>query len=191
MEYWGLLFQYSNTPLLQYSLPLRMRGLAMECKNCEEMLTAYACGDLAAEEAAAVERHVGECTGCRETLEGCRAVIGSIADESIISPTAAESAALAGALARVRLGRQPSREMMAVPAKGLLGFALATLAAFVLIALVLGLQAFGHVDIVWMIGSVNPIWIAAAAVLVVFVTSFIPIWVTARRRPLNGLTFSR
>lgn len=163
----------------------------MDCERYEQMLAAYASGDLTADEAEAVERHLSGCSACRQTLEGYRAVIGLIADEPVVSPTASESAAMASAVASVEPGRQRRVDRTAVPAKGLPGFALATLAAFVLIALVLGLQAFGSIDIVWLISFVNPVWIAVAAVLVVFVSSFIPIWITARRRPLNGLTFMR
>ncbi len=163
----------------------------MDCERYAQMLAGYASGDSTADEAEPVERHLSGCSTCRQTLEGYRAVIGLIADEPIVSATVSESAAMASALARVSLGHQLSREMMAVPAKGLPGFTLATLAAFVLIALVLGLQIVGHIDILWLISFVNPVWIAVAAVFIVFVSSFIPIWVTARRRPLNGLTFSR
>jgi hypothetical protein len=56
---------------------------------------------------------------------------------------------------------------------------------------VVGLQVFGRIDLISAVQSVNPLRLAMAGFVAVFVTSFIPILVTARRRPLIGLTFSR
>ena len=63
--------------------------------------------------------------------------------------------------------------------------------AFALVATVLALQTFGVMDILAVVTSVGPLVIALTLVVVVFVTSFVPIAVTARRRPLNGMTFRR
>ncbi len=124
-------------------------------------------------------------------FEAYRAVISSVADEPVLSPSESESATVSAALAHAYVCPRGSRQARTRSLKQLLGFALVTVAVFVFIATVLGLQAFGHIDFIWMMGSINPLRIALSAVVVVFVTSFIPIWVTARRRPLNGLTFGR
>ncbi|MCK4774751.1 MAG: zf-HC2 domain-containing protein, partial [Candidatus Krumholzibacteria bacterium] len=40
----------------------------MSCKHVEELLPAYAEGDLAAEERSRVDTHLRECDSCRESL---------------------------------------------------------------------------------------------------------------------------
>jgi hypothetical protein len=44
----------------------------MNCREWEERIALYAGGDLAAAEAAAVERHLGECAGCQVFASGMR-----------------------------------------------------------------------------------------------------------------------
>jgi hypothetical protein len=44
----------------------------MNCGEWEERVALYAGGDLAAEDAVAVERHVAECAGCQSLLGGLR-----------------------------------------------------------------------------------------------------------------------
>ena len=73
----------------------------------------------------------------------------------------------------------------------LFGFAVVTALTFAFLVIVLGLQLLGRINIMWMIGPLNVPRVAVTAVAILVVTSFVPILVTARRRPLNGLTFSR
>jgi len=163
----------------------------MKCEECEKMLAAYAAGDLEAGEIEAVEQHLACCSDCQEALTAYQSVIELIAAEPILGPNPAESASLASALERVPLRVQSSRPMNPRSVREFVGFLAATIAVFAFMVIVLGLQVFGRIDILWMLSSVNPLSIVLTAVVVVFVTSFIPIWVTARRRPLNGLTFGR
>lgn len=162
----------------------------MECERYEDILASYASGDLSEKEAAALEAHLHTCAACRESLEEYRSVAALIADEPMLSPTASESAALAQAMERIPMCA-PKTQAVTRSSRELAGFALATVAAFAFLVLVLGLQSIGKIDLVSEIARFNPLTIAVSAVVVVFVTSFIPIMVTARRRPLNGLTFSR
>ena len=163
----------------------------MECRQCEKMLAPYLLGELDAGKVEALEAHLAACSSCRQEVEAYKMVVGCITGAPSLSPSPDESTALASALAQVRLPQPASRQVDLRPAKELLAFALASVAVFVLVAVVLGLQTFGYIDILWRLNSINPFRIALVAVIAVFVTSFIPIWVTARRRPLNGLTFSR
>ena len=115
--------------------------------------------------------------------------IDAIKGPPMLTPTASESVALSKALAEIApaLARTPER----VKPEGLRGFVLASIAAFALVATMLALQTFGVVSIRSVVTSLGPLVIALALVVVVFVTSFVPIAVTARRRPLNGMTFRR
>jgi anti-sigma factor RsiW len=161
----------------------------MECERYEKLVESYAAGDLGLAESQAVEKHLEECAACREEYDAYAAVMAEIADEPFLRPTGRESRELSRALSRARLDRHA-----ACPASGrsqTLGFAAASALAFVFMVIALSLHVLGFIDILWMIKSVGLPMILGMAVGTVFVTSFIPIWVTARRRPLNGLTFSR
>jgi len=162
----------------------------MECERYEDILASYVSGDLSEKEAAALEAHLHSCDGCRESLEAYRSVAALIADEPVLTPTASESAALAQALDHIPMSA-PKAQAVTRSSRELAGFALATAAAFVFLVLVLGLQSIGKINLVSEIARFNPLTIAVSAVVIVFVTSFIPIMVTARRRPLNGMTFVR
>lgn len=157
----------------------------MECRLCEESLAGYACGDLSAEEVEAIETHLMGCSMCREALESCRATIKLLTDVPILCPSRSESAQLARALDRVAEPR------VSIRPNELFGFAVATALTFAFLVIVLGLQLLGRINIVWMIGPLSVPRVVISAVAILVVTSFIPILVTAKRRPLNGLTFSR
>jgi len=103
----------------------------------------------------------------------------------MLSPSRAESAQLSRALDRVAA---PS---VSIRPNEVVGFAIATVLTFAFLVIVLGLQALGRINIMWVIGPLSVPRVAISAVVVLIVISFIPILVTARRRPLNGLTFSR
>jgi anti-sigma factor RsiW len=167
-----------------------MLRLAMECERYEDMLSSYVSGDLNGKAAEALEAHLQGCAECRESLDVYRSVAALIADEPALAPTASESAALAQALDRIPM-RTPKAQAVTRSSRELAGFALATVAAFAFLVILLGLQSIGRIDLVSGIARFNPLTIAVSAVVVVFVTSFIPIMVTARRRPLNGMTFVR
>jgi hypothetical protein len=155
----------------------------MECKQCEELLLGHACGDLSSPE---IELHLMDCAKCREALESYRAAIKLLADEPMLSPSRSESAQLARALDRAAVQGRVS-----IRPKEVLGFAVATALTFAFLVMVLGLQLLGRINIVWMIGPLNVPKVVVSAVAILIVTSFIPILITAKRRPLNGLTFSR
>lgn len=48
----------------------------MNCSNWEERIALYAGGDLPAEDAAAVEHHLGECPGCQVFASGVKESVG-------------------------------------------------------------------------------------------------------------------
>jgi anti-sigma factor RsiW len=163
----------------------------MNCERCEEMLAAYAAGDLESAEASAVERHLGECHACREALEAYQGMIARLADEPMLSPTTLESERLAEVLEHVPVCRPVRRPVNVRSFKEFLGFSVATAVVFALMLTVLALQALGQIDILALIALMGLPRLVITVTAIVFVTSFIPIWMTARRRLLNGLTFSR
>ena len=160
----------------------------MDCKRFEPILTPYLVGDLSEQEAAACSEHLSRCAACREILEGYGRLIGSLTSEPMMQPSGSESAALARALADAGACHPAYRPTPTANANQLLGFLLASIAVFAVIATVLALHVLGVVDFR---SAVGPAWIVSTWVIVVFVTSFLPIVVTSRRRPLNGLTFKR
>lgn len=154
----------------------------MECRQCEESLMGYACGDLPSPE---IELHLMDCAKCRKALESYRSSMKMLADEPMLSPSKSESAQLARALERVAAPK------VSIRPSEVFGFAIATALTFAFLVIVLGLQLLGRINIVWMIGPLNVPKVVVSAVAILIVTSFIPILITAKKRPLNGLTFSR
>jgi len=81
----------------------------MNCPNWERRLALYAEGDLSGREAQETEKHLRQCTGCREFTEGLKesqAAVRSLGEEEV--------AAIALASVRQRVlaevgGRKPSR----------------------------------------------------------------------------------
>ena len=163
----------------------------MDCKECELNLVDYVAGDLSEELASVCRSHLQTCASCRQSLAQYASVVEAIAGEPEALPSASESAALAAALDCVRPRIASPRPATAESPQGFAAFLLSSFAVFVLMIAALVAQAFGVIDVVSVAGSVGPARIALAWVIIVFVTSFIPIVVTARRRPLNGLTFRK
>ena len=163
----------------------------MDCRECESILEAYALGELTESEQLACRAHVETCSACRQALQAYTCVLNAITAEPLPTPSQTESAALAEALAHVELCPRTDRRGLESVPRGFPGFVLASVLTFVVIATVLALQRFGVVSIVALAGSIGLQWLALMAVVIVFVTSFIPIAVTAHRRPLNGMTFRR
>jgi len=161
----------------------------MNCRECESNLSPYVLDEAPEEVRSACAAHLQTCAACRDILAQYMSIVETISNEAEAVPSASESAALAMALAQVRLGSPAVRPVAAPAPQGLFAFLLASAAAFVMVAAVLALQTFGRINILALLGSVNPAALALAFVIIVFVTSFVPIAVTARRRPLNGMTF--
>lgn len=75
----------------------------MNCREAESLLAALAAGELAPNEAAAVERHVAGCDRCRRELESWRALEEALVARRDEVPAAAQTiAAIAPALRRKR-----------------------------------------------------------------------------------------
>lgn len=163
----------------------------MDCRECGSLLADYALGELAGGIASELRAHLDGCPACREKLSRHTCVIGMMRDEPEASPTARESARLAQALARVRLPQAPAQRADDAVPQGLPGFVAASVLAFAAMVALLALNAFGVIDIRSAALEIGPVAIAVTAIVVVFLTSFVPIAVTARRRPLNGMTFRR
>ena len=163
----------------------------MTCEQYESSIIAYAAGELNEFDAAACQTHIETCAHCRALHEGYACVVDSIVREPAPVPTLSESEALSRALAQVQSVGQtttPAREP--IP-QGLPAMIWASLLAFATVAGVLALHAAGCFSFVATARAIGPAPIALAVVVTIFVTSFLPIAVAARRRPLNGMTFRR
>lgn len=161
----------------------------MSCERYESSIVAYVLGELSPGEAAACRSHVEACERCRAACEGYVGLVRSIEDEPESAPTALESEALSRALARVQpAGARVQREPLP---RGLPALMWGSFAAFVVVVSVLSLYVSGCFSLVGVARSIGPAPIAAAVAVTIFVTSFLPIAVAARRKPLNGMTFRR
>lgn len=160
----------------------------MNCEDYQSRMTSYILGELPAGEAVACRNHLETCTQCRASYETYARLVAAIEQEPELTPTVWESEALSRALGEVAQPAKSARE--ALP-QGLPALIWASLAAFVVVASILALQVSGCLSLVSAARSVGPAPIALAVVVTIFVTSFLPIAVAARRRPLNGMTFRR
>jgi anti-sigma factor RsiW len=158
----------------------------MNCEQRESTIVAYVSGELNESEVAACLAHIDACAHCRAIYESCVCVIDAIARDPMPVPTRAESEALSRALAGLQ--RTPSREPLP---QGLGALMWASLLAFAAVATVLALHVAGYFSLAATVRTIGPAPIALAAVITLIVTSFLPIAVAARRRPLNGMTFRR
>lgn len=163
----------------------------MSCGDYELILSEYALGEMDDDAERACRKHLERCAECRAALAEYAVLVAAVGAAPVVAPTLDESAALAMALSTVRLGGLPAKPRTQQASAGLTGLMAASLAAFIAVATVLALQVFGTVDVVSAVMSIGPLRLALTAVVAVFVTTFVPIAVTARRRPLNGLTFRR
>ena len=163
----------------------------MNCERCEQMLAAYVTGDLATHEVEAVEHHIDRCDDCSAALEEYRALVSLIGDAPTLRPTLSESRALTRALAAVPICRPALERISPRRVYAFLGFAFASVIVFAAMVSVLALQLTGRIDVLAITSPLGRMRLVAIAVAIIFVTSFVPILVTARRRPLNGMTFRR
>ncbi|GEM_PF-4086768 len=163
----------------------------MNCERCEQMLAAYVTGDLAPHEIEAVECHTNRCERCSCVLEEYRMLAGLIGSEPTISPTLSESRELTKALAALPIAGPARARISPRTVYGFLGFAFASVFVFAAMVPILALQLTGRIDIFALTSPLGSMRLVAVAAAIIFVTSFVPILVTARRRPLNGMTFRR
>ena len=163
----------------------------MDCRQLECKLVELALDELTQEESAQCRAHVLTCEGCAEALAEYEAVASELVGEPMASPSASESAALASALAKVQLGRAPAPRPVNPLPQGFGEFVAASLAVFGLVTALLVLQIRGAIDFRAILAGVGAFKALGAATVIVIVTSFVPIAITARRRPLNGMTFRR
>lgn len=160
----------------------------MNCAECENLLASYRSDELGIESAAACSLHLEDCEACRETLELYACLIGAVSQSPVIIPTETESAALSRSLrgvdlptpARARLTWRQSLERIALAAMSAVSFIVVTLLTWAV--------RNGQISVSTI---VNPAVLLPGIVIIVFIVSFLPIAITARRKPLNGATFRR
>lgn len=163
----------------------------MSCTQYQASIIALVLGELPLDEAEACREHVETCEACREMYESYACLVSSIEGRPIACPTSAESQALSRALAQVvPAGHTTGASHEPLP-QGLPALVWGSVMAFVVVASVLSLQVWGCVNLISVARSIGPAPIALGIVITIFVTSFLPIAVAARRKPLNGMTFRR
>ena len=159
----------------------------MNCEAYESSIIAYALGELTAEDAERCRAHLAVCEHCRAIYETYVGLTDAMEREPVLCPTYSESQALFRALNEAEWSAKPVSE----PVKGLPALVLGSLAAFMVLASVLTLQVLGCFSLGNVARAIGPAPIAIVVVIILFVTSFLPIAVAARRKPLNGMTFRR
>ncbi|MCE5314202.1 MAG: hypothetical protein ABFD49_00920 [Armatimonadota bacterium] len=163
----------------------------MNCEHCEPSIIEYVLDELNECESADILAHIETCAYCRSLCESYACLVDTIACEPESHPTSAQSESLSRALARIDLPVKQTMPVGQPVAQGLLAMILGSMLAFVLIATVLTLQVLGSIDIVGAIWSHGPAPTIVFVAIAIFVTSFLPIAMTSKRRPLNGMTFRR
>jgi anti-sigma factor RsiW len=161
----------------------------MNCNDYEPILAAYAAGDLSKQEAEATKAHLEACDSCRGESQAYSLMINAIASAPEIVASPMELSALAKALDSASLVEKPAPESDAQWQGGMQSFLKISAAVFALIVAALTAQAVGWLSVRSLSEYVKPPVVVLAAVIIIFVTSFVPIAVTAKRRPLNGMTF--
>jgi anti-sigma factor RsiW len=161
----------------------------MSCRQYEPYIIAYSLGELSdTSDLSDLQAHIESCPTCRTLYNSYTQLVSAMTAVPEPRPTTAESEALSRALAQVR----PAPKTVSEPLpRNLPILVWGSLVAFVAIAGVLALQAIGRIDLVSALLSIGPGRIAICVVIAIIITSFLPIAVTARRKPLNGMTFSR
>ena len=102
----------------------------MNCVEWEERVALYAGGDLAAEETAGVERHLGECAGCQVFASGMKQALETLREAHGETPVEAHFAAV-----RARV-----MERVASPRRMAWWYAVAAAAAVLVAALAVRLE---------------------------------------------------
>lgn len=160
----------------------------MNCIECENLLAAYISGDLDEERSAACKLHLAECASCRESMELYSCLVDSISGSPMLIPTEAESFNLARSLKDVRLPSPIQPRLTWRQLFERVALAVMCIVSFVTVAFITLAIRNGQVSIS---AFANPIVLLPSIVIIIFIVSFLPIFITARRKPLNGMTFKR
>lgn len=92
----------------------------MNCLDWEERIALHAGGDLVGEEAAEVERHVGDCAACQVFWSGLRETLGELRDVHAEGPEPAHFVTVrAGVMAEIERGRRIWRRLAWVSGVGI------------------------------------------------------------------------
>lgn len=161
----------------------------MDCRECQNLLAAYVAGDLPADRSAMCDEHLASCPDCRAELACYRRVTDALAGAPALQPSIEESAALARALDEAVPAPAAVQRAQFEAATGSAAFTVASVAAFFVVALTLGAQSLGLLDLARLASPVVLLTAMGGAAVVLVVTTLVPIAVTAKRRPLNGMTF--
>lgn len=160
----------------------------MNCRECEDLLPAYVSGDLGDERVTLCRTHIGKCAACRESMELYTCLIISINESPVITPTDEESLNLSKSLRAVRPPSPAQPRMTWRQSLERIALAGMCCVSFVIVALITWSVRNGQVSINTL---TDPVILLPSIVIIIFIVSFLPIIITARRKPLNGMTFRK
>ncbi|MHB1001861.1 MAG: anti-sigma factor family protein [Armatimonadota bacterium] len=160
----------------------------MNCKECENLLAAYVSDDLNGETCSACSLHLRECESCRYALESYSCLINIIANSPTVPPTKTESINLCRSLKSVKLTSPIKSHFAPWQKLERITLMIMCIISFIAITLITKVIRSGQVSINII---TDPIIILPSIAIIIFIVSFLPIVITARRKPLNGATFKR
>ena len=152
----------------------------MNCQEFQNTILEAALGELSAEDTRQHEKHRLECEGCRESYGRYLSLVAALNDAPLTEPTRAESVRLTEALHGLTSPRA-SQPLIVAP-RGFLAFA-ATLTV-VFLAMVAGLMRMGPVSFPGQLSYRSGAALFAAGVVILFVTTLIPIAVSTKAQSM-------
>lgn len=163
----------------------------MNCEEIRRILVEYHVGELDKERRDECKSHLENCPGCLNALLAYQSIIAEAERIPRIHPSPAESMSLSHELDRItkkppvpiRVERNRTTERLA--------FLLASIMVFTLMSVCLRLESLSLTNVLAAVGSIRLSVIALAAVAFIFVTSFLPVVVISRRKPINGMALRR
>ncbi len=161
----------------------------MRCKECEQLALAAIMDELTEQDAVEYLQHLSVCESCQSMYESYKQIAHTIRDPEFMQPTSQESAVLNKALQEVIPVRH-SEAVSALP-QGMPALVFGSIAVFIVVATILALQVLGHINILNGLQQIGAVPLAVIMVITILVSSYLPIAITAQRRPLNGMTFRR
>ncbi|MHB1457798.1 MAG: anti-sigma factor family protein [Armatimonadota bacterium] len=160
----------------------------MDCRECENLLAAYVSGDLSEGQVTLYNLHMKECVECKGSMEMYACLKDSIIGSPMITPTEEESLDLARSLRDVKLPSTPQPRRTWNQLLEQVALAVMCIVSFIIVAFIAWSVKMGQVSFSTI---ANPAILLPGIIIVIFIVSFLPIIITARRKPLNGMTFKR
>lgn len=160
----------------------------MNCRECENLLAAYVSDDLNEELSTACSLHLDECVSCRESMKLYACFLTSISESPMIIPTETESINLSKSLKDVKLPAPVQPHLTWRQQLEHIALVVMCIVSFAAVTMITWAIRSGQIPVSMI---TNPAVLLPVIIIIVFIISFLPIAITARRKPLNGATFKR